>query len=299
MSRKRLKFPQICAIILTTCMMSFLFAGCALPDFIQNNNGRITGNNTNEDTSSSEENLPNADLTYLDNVTYAKICDPAEGLYVEELDISLTDEELDALKAISDEISCKDYTGTISSTGYAIKFYDEKDNEVAMWMVGMRYTIEDSTGQVLNMKDNELQPWLTAIEEKYITSEILYERTPGPNYFYQLDKTVKVNVYELLDTPTVENPGMSVTLTEEEVQALCACQGTISVKEVEEDERDYSYTISGFTEAGADTFEFWIKADGRIYVRNDQGAFEVYGEEIEAWVRQIEDAYGFRVNMEE
>lgn len=241
-----------------------------------------------------EENDMKADLGYLSNVSYIKICDPVDNKFVESIDKKLEDSDVEALKAIATDITCSEREGNISTEYYALKFYDANDNEVAVWKVGTRYTVEDSTGQVLS-REKELKPWISSIEEKYEISYEILNRTPGVNYFYQLDKSASIVVQEIVDKPTVEDSGKSVKLTEDEVQGLCACMGKVSLKAAESDVQDYCLNISVSSKAGGGLYEFWVKPDGRVFVRATS-AYEVCGDEIIAWVRQIEQTYELRTN---
>ena len=225
-------------------------------------------------------------------MSYIRLCDSVDGRYVESIDQTLDDEDLEGLKAIAGDITCSERIGNISKEYYALKFFDANYNEVATWIVGTRYTIEDSTGQVLQ-REQAIKPWIEGIEKKYGITYSVLERTPGPNYFSKLGQSAFVDVYEIVERPTIDDSGRSFSLSENEVQELRDCEGKITLKEGEEDSYDYCMKIMVYNNAEGDLYVFWVTADDRVFVRTNM-AYEVCGDEFIAWVRQIEQTYDLR-----
>ncbi|MDD6328250.1 MAG: hypothetical protein Q4D54_02745 [Eubacteriales bacterium] len=273
-------------------LMVCLLTGCSKKEASLDTSQNIEDHTMADSLTETEENDMKADLEYLSNVSYIKLCDPVDDKFVETIDKKLDHSDLETLMSIAGNVSCSEREGNISAEYYALKFYDVNDNEVATWTIGTRYTIEDSTGQVLS-REKELKPWITGLEEKYAISHELLSRTPGANYFYKLDQSASVDVSEIVETPTVDDSGKNVKLTDSEVRSLCCCMGKVTLKEAEQDVLDYCLSISVFSKAGGSLYQFWVKPDGRIFVRTNQ-AYEVCGDEIIAWVRQIEQTYELR-----
>ena len=267
--------------IMVACLFLCFASGCENED-----------KKTQPQPNNIEPTTISANLDYLNQVSYIRLCDSVDGRYVESIDQTLDEEDLDGLKAIAGDITCSERIGNISTEYYALKFFDANDHEVATWIVGTRYTIEDSTGQVLQ-REKALKPWIEGIEKKYGITYSVLERTPGSHYFSKLGQSAAVDVQEIVEHPMIDNSGRSFSLSENEVQEMRDCEGKITLKEGEEDSYEYCMKIIIYSNAGGDLYRFWVTADGRVFVRTNM-AYEVCGDEFIAWVRQIEHTYDLR-----
>jgi len=235
------------------------------------------------------------DLSYLEQIKIVEIVDSWEGKYKEELQVSLTKEEVEALKKLGTNI--EPYRDKLDSLNkslyrYRLNLCDDSGNILDTWDVLVGDLIADSEGQHLYVY-GDLKLWLEAVEDSHDLDTLVYDRTPGDEYFSDLSNIYKGNGREEVDhTEGVDY--ITFDLDDDDIKGLQKLDNTIHIIDQPKEKivymDDIYYKVSVYANSG-EYYNFFVSYEGVVYIQTEK-SYQVTGEGVEEWFRKIENKYG-------
>ena len=238
-------------------------------------------------------------VDYLDEVASIEITDVEEWKYRERMNITLTSEEVEALKDIKDCINPSPMPWDVKERycdGCRMNLYDAQGNLITCWYNDLLFKIVDDSGQFLSL-DAELEEWMEAIVKSHDLYSAIYSRAPGLKYFSELENAETGKGIENY-LPNGSNDYIRFDMDEEDISSLreladkmtVTGEAQLSINEMEHEYDNIRYHLSVYTNTEV-CYDFYITDEGCVYIQTE-GSYQVVGEGVAEWFRNLEAKYG-------
>ena len=210
--------------------------------------------------------------------------DAADGMYEFPLEEKLSEEETEKIRSNADLLGL--HEGSLRMIRYYRLILMDPDGDIVdEWMVDASHNVITKEGS-LAFEKTFLTKWLEELEQAHGVDLSLLSRAPGENYFAFLPLSFKGHLSER--TVNRAAKGTEYDLTDEDISVLSAIGSTILTKADRNEDIDVYYILNIYDENGAELYSFSADHDGKYYCNR----YPVYGEEIEAFFRSLEEENG-------
>ena len=212
------------------------------------------------------------------------LCDPADGMYDPPFALPLSEEETMELVSMAEDMAF--HSGNLKMIRwYRLSMIDDSGTVVDEWIVDGAHNVIDQNGLLLE-NSTALAEWFERMEKAHNVNYSLLSRAPGYAYFSIMPLLKKGHLSE--NRIDASEEGVEYDLTDEELSVLTAVSSTILTKADRNEDIDVYYILNIYDENGAELYSFSADHDGKYYCNR----YPVYGEEIEAFFRSLEEENG-------
>lgn len=211
------------------------------------------------------------------NMSAVHIRDLAENRFEKPLDLTLTDEELSALRGAMSSLLPKE-TSFGGYAMYALDFMDQDGKLLGSLLVDSDVTLEWNDGTSYR-RQGEADKVLSALEERAGLRASLYTRRPGAGYFDLFSQVDRGYLYEITENNFIE--GLKKDLGKEDVAALReALSGSIwSAERLSTVPAKYIAEL--YSRGGGLLYRFTFDENGRVYGLEN---YELSGSTLNDWL---------------
>ena len=195
------------------------------------------------------------------NTTTVKIKDIVDHRFEEELNITLTDEEVSLLlQAIPAMEKKEEHFGGYLM--YAIDFLDKDGNLLTTLYVDNDITIEDAHGNSY-LRTGSFDHAMEQIESTYNLRERLYSAKPGSGYFSLMPQADHGVIYEITENNFID--GFEKDLEQPEISSIFDSLSSFTISEEQVENIDVKYILELYSADGGLYYKLLLDETGNWF----------------------------------